>query len=79
MSNQPTYPVSKRWRVSENGRALEAQFRFSTFKKTWVSVLCPPPPLSPRRLVSKLPQMIRNLGEERHADSGLSLTAARNS
>ncbi|KAG6363948.1 hypothetical protein INS49_009051 [Diaporthe citri] len=35
MSNQPTYPVSERWRVSENGRALEAQLRFPTFKKTW--------------------------------------------
>ncbi|KAK7705582.1 hypothetical protein SLS64_007949 [Diaporthe eres] len=35
MSNQPTYPVSKRWRVSENGKALEAQLHFPNFKKTW--------------------------------------------
>lgn len=64
MSNQPTYPVSERWRVSGNGKALEAQLRFPTFKKTWVSVLPPPSLLpTPITLVSNSFQMIPNLGE----------------
>lgn len=85
MSNQAAYPVSERWQVSENGRALEAQLRFPNFKKTWVSVLhyAPPPPdsfpPSPVALMSKFLQMTFNLGEERHSNSVLLLTAARNS